>query len=92
MLSNSEEEVRKLVTQQEEDSSLLEMRSKASKQDDGYCWENRHTTVHSNRLKAWKTPTANLFQVVVADEFEVNPEPIGKVKMGVTHLKNSALS
>ena len=31
-------------------------------------------------------PTANLFQVVVADEFEVNPEPIGKVKMGVTYL------
>ena len=47
---------------------------------------SRHTTVHINRLKAWKTPTANLFQVVVADEFEVNPEPIGKVKMGVTHL------
>ena len=42
--------------------------------------------MHINRLKAWKTPTANLFQVVVADEFEVNPEPIGKVKMGVTHL------
>ena len=40
MLSNSEEEVRKLVTQQEEDSSLLEMRSKAGKQEDGYCWEN----------------------------------------------------
>ena len=47
---------------------------------------SRHTTVHINRLKAWKTPTANLFQVVVTDEFEVNPEPIGKVKMGVTHL------
>ena len=42
--------------------------------------------MHINRLKAWKTPTANLFQVVVAEEFEVNPEPIGKVKMGVTHL------
>ena len=37
----------------------------------------RHTTVHINRLKAWKTPTDNLFQVVVADKFEVNPEPIG---------------
>ena len=48
---------------------------------------SRHTTVHINRLKAWKIPAANLFQVVVADEFEVNPEPIGKVKMGVTHLK-----
>ena len=47
---------------------------------------SRHTTVHINRLKAWKTPTTNLFQVVVADEFEFNPEPIGKVKMGVTHL------
>ena len=47
---------------------------------------SRHTTVHINRLKAWKTPTANLFQVVVADEIEVNPEPIRKVKMGVTHL------
>ena len=42
--------------------------------------------VHINRLKAWKTPTANLFQVVAADEFEVNPEPIGKVKMDVTYL------
>ena len=47
---------------------------------------SRHTTVHMNRLEAWKTPTANLFQVVVAVKFEVNPEPIGKVKMGVTHL------
>ena len=47
---------------------------------------SRHTTVHINSLKAWKIPTANLFQVAVADEFEVNPEPIGKVKMGVTHL------
>ena len=42
---------------------------------------SKHTTVHINRLIAWKIPTANLFQVVVADEFEVNPEPIGKVKM-----------
>ena len=40
VLSNSEEEVRKLVTQQEEDSSLLEMSNKAAKQEDGYCWEN----------------------------------------------------
>ena len=31
VLSNSEEEVRKLVTQQEEDSSLLEMSNKAAK-------------------------------------------------------------
>ena len=46
-----------------------------------------HTTVHINRLKAWKTPTANLLQVVVADKFEVNPEPIGKVKVGVTHQR-----
>ena len=40
VFSNSEEEVKKLVTQQEEDSSLLEMRSKAGKQEDGYCREN----------------------------------------------------
>ena len=37
VLSNGEEEVRKLVTQQEEECSLLEMRSKAGKQEDGYC-------------------------------------------------------
>ena len=48
---------------------------------------SRHTTVHINRLKAWKTPTANLLQVVVADKFEVNPQPIGKVKVGVTHQR-----
>ena len=40
LFSNSEEEVKKLFTQQEEDSSLLEMRSKAGKQEDGYCREN----------------------------------------------------
>ncbi len=40
VLSNSKEGVRKLVIQQEEDSSLLEMRSKAGKQEDGYCWES----------------------------------------------------
>ena len=47
MLSNSEEEVRKLVTQQENDSSLSEMRSKAGKQEDGYCRDNGVLVVSS---------------------------------------------
>ena len=59
---------------------------------------SRHTTVHINRLKVRKSPTTNLFQVVVADKFEVNLAPIRKVKMGIIgsgqdgyYLKNSAL-
>ena len=53
VLSNSEEEVRKLVTQQEEDRSMFEMRSKAGKQEDGYCWENS-VLVHVNLVDAQK--------------------------------------
>ena len=42
-----------------------------------------HTiVVHINRLKPWKTPTANLFRFVVAEESEGTSEPVGKVKMG----------
>ena len=38
-----------------------------------------HTiVVHINRLKPWKTPTANLFRVVVAEESEGTSEPVGK--------------
>ena len=46
-----------------------------------------HTiVVHINRLKPWKTPTANLFWVVVAEESEGTSEPVGKVKMGKSVL------
>ena len=43
--------------------------------------KSKNTTVHINRLKEWKTPVANLFRVVVAEESEETTEPIGKVKM-----------
>ena len=66
VLSNSEEEVRKLVTQQEEDSSLLEMSNKAAKQEDGYCWENGvlvHVKLEAGRwvlLGEWCTCTCQV--------------------------------
>ena len=46
-----------------------------------------HTiVVYINRLKPWKTPTDNLFRVVVAEESEGTSEPVGKVKMGKSVL------
>ena len=48
-----------------------------------------HTiVVHINRLKPWKTHTANLFRVVVAEESEGTSEPLGKVKMGNPYCQN----
>ena len=52
-----------------------------------------HTeVVHINRLKEWKTPTANLFRVVVADESGDSPDPIGKVRMGTPALTSDQKS
>ena len=46
-----------------------------------------HTiVVYINRLKPWKTPTANLFRVVVAEESGGTSEPVGKAKMGKSVL------
>ena len=43
--------------------------------------KSQNTTVHINRLKERKTPVANLFRGVVAEESEETTEPIGKVKV-----------
>ena len=52
-----------------------------------------HTeVVHINRLKEWKTPTANLFWVVVADKSGDSPDPIGKVRMGTPALTSDQKS
>lgn len=45
--------------------------------------------VHINRLKLWKTPTANLFRVVVAKESEGCEESVGKVKMGSPQMSKT---
>ena len=52
-----------------------------------------HTeVVHIKRLKEWKTPTANLFRVVVADKSGDSPDPIGKVGMGTPALTSDQKS
>ena len=44
---------------------------------------------HINRLKPWKTPTANLFRVVVAKDSEGCDDPVGKVKMGTPQMSET---
>ena len=44
---------------------------------------------HINRLKPWKTPTANLFRVVVAKDSEGCDDPVGRVKMGTPQMSET---
>ena len=37
---------------------------------------------HVNRLKPWRTPSAGLFRVVVAQNSEGSDHPIGRVNLG----------